>query len=119
MVWGPLLLVPGGPGGSVFAGSVYSVMRVGELGLNTPILSAPHSVNQILPSGPAVMPAGVLEAVGIVYSVNTPLGVIFPIMLPFNSVNQMFPSGPAVIPHGFEPVSEYALTVPVVVMLAT
>src|SRR5437879_4569194 len=113
MLWGPLL-VP-----IVFAGSEYSVIELGEPGLSTPILSAPHSVNQILPSGPAVIPAGVLEAVEIGYSVSPPLGVIFPILLPLNSVNQMFPSGPAAMALGFVPVVGNSLTVPVVVMLAT
>ena len=38
------------------------------------------SVNQIFPSGPAVMPYGLLLAVGIENSVTTPLGVILPIL---------------------------------------
>ena len=65
-----------------------------------PILLASASVNQRLPSGPAVIPAGTLSAVGIGNSVIVPLGVIRPILLPLSAVNQRLPSGPAVIPTG-------------------
>src|SRR5258707_1196545 len=58
------------------------------------------SVNQRLPSGPAVIPSGTLLEVGTGNSVMEPLGLIRPILLPFHSVNQRWPSGPAVIPIG-------------------
>src|ERR1700686_2230695 len=57
------------------------------------------SVNQRLPSGPAVIPRRTLLAVGMGYSVIVPLGVMRPI-LPILSVNQRLPSGPAVISVG-------------------
>ena len=58
----------------------------------------PYSVNQRLPSGPAVMPCGLLLAVSAAAnSVMVPAGVIRPILLPPSSVNQRLPSGPAVI----------------------
>ena len=65
-----------------------------------PILLAPFSVNQRLPSGPAVMPKMPLLAVGIENSVTTPAVVIRPIWLALSSVNQRLPSGPAAIPPG-------------------
>lgn len=48
-----------------------------------PILFVAFSVNQSLPSGPTVIPRGLLPAVGIGYSVNVPLaGAIRPILFP-------------------------------------
>ena len=55
------------------------------------------SVNQRLPSRPAVISMGwLLGVMPARNSVTTPVGVIRPIAL--SSVNQMLPSGPAVIP---------------------
>ncbi len=69
------------------------------VGLIIPILLAPSSVNQRLPSGPAVIPSGPELAVGMVNSVMAwVVGLIIPIALPPDSVNQRLPSGPAVIP---------------------
>ena len=65
-----------------------------------PILLPAFSVNQRLPSGPAVICCGALAAVGMTYSVTTPLVVIWPMVLPLASVNQRLPLGPAVIPYG-------------------
>src|SRR5271166_4101563 len=68
-----------------------------------PIVCPSSSVNQRLPSGPAVMLIGALLAVGMANSVMMPPGVMRPILLPntgFSSVNQRLPSGPAVIPVG-------------------
>src|SRR5437763_734208 len=65
-----------------------------------PILLPPCSVNQRLPSGPAVIPSGPLPYVGRGNSVIMPLVLMRPILLPSGSVNQRLPSGPAVIPHG-------------------
>src|SRR6266516_3888533 len=67
-----------------------------------PILLAFSSVNQRdLPSGPAVMPSGLLLAVGMPKNpVKLPLGVMRPMALPSNSVNHRLPSGPAVMPKG-------------------
>ena len=62
-------------------------------------LVAPVSVNQRLPSGPAVIPKGQALAVG---SGNKEIawvvGLIIPIALEVRSVNQRLPSGPVVIP---------------------
>ena len=61
-----------------------------------PIWLPVFSVNQRLPSGPAVMPFGPLLAVmPVENSVTMPAGVIRPIRLPVYSVNQRLPSGPA------------------------
>src|SRR5438034_1309319 len=71
--------------------------------LTRPILFAEFSVNQRLPSGPAVIPSGPLLLVGIGNSVMVPLVVIRPILFPAGlvcSVNQRLPSGPAVMPPG-------------------
>ena len=61
----------------------------------------PDSVNQRLPSGPAVIPSGSALAVGTANSVMAwVVGLIIPIWLALYSVNQRLPSGPAVIPSG-------------------
>src|SRR5260370_32437747 len=65
-----------------------------------PIWLVASSVNQRLPSDPAVMSAGKLLLVGSGYSVILPLGVMRPIWLALNSVNQRLPSGPAVMLFG-------------------
>src|SRR5260370_41719029 len=67
-------------------------------GLMRPILLLPSSVNQRLPSRPAVIPQGALPAVGMGNSVMMPLGLMRPILLPVPSVNQRLPLGPAAIP---------------------
>ena len=64
-----------------------------------PMLSVPRSVNQSAPSGPAVMPSGMLFAFGSEYSVWRPSTVIRPIF-PDCSVNQIAPSGPVTIDCG-------------------
>ena len=52
-------------------------------GVIRPILLPSISVNQRLPSGPAVMPSGLLlRRCGMANSVTTPAGVIRPILLP-------------------------------------
>src|SRR2546426_1013498 len=86
-----LTAVPGGPefGLSFDAGTGASVMR--------PMLFPKSSVNQSLPSGPAVMPMGRLPLVGTENSVTVPVTVIRPILSSFGSVNQSLPSGPAVM----------------------
>src|SRR6266851_5201232 len=58
----------------------------------------PASVNQKLPSGPAVIPSGELLCVGTGNVVMLPLGVMRPML--FDSANQRLPSGPAVMPLG-------------------
>src|SRR5690348_14111590 len=60
--------------------TVVEVVREGNT--TTPILLPNASVNQTLPSGPAVIPAGPLPVVGTGYSVKTPLVVTLPILLP-------------------------------------
>ena len=71
------------------------------VGLIIPILLPASSVNQRLPSEPAVIPSGSEPAVGIVNSVMTwVVGLIIPILPVRISVNQRLPSGPAAIPWG-------------------
>src|SRR5439155_905810 len=69
-------------------------------GVIRPILLPESSVNQRLPSGPAVMLSGALPVVGTANSVTVPVRVIRPILFPLSSVNQTFPSWPAVMPMG-------------------
>src|ERR1700730_215205 len=64
------------------------------------------SVNQILPSGPAVMPNGAAlgpktPVGGLGNATNEPAGVICPIALLPGSTKYMFPSGPAVMAVGW------------------
>src|SRR6266487_1455174 len=68
-----------------------------------PILFVAHSVNQRLPSGPAVIAPGRLPGVGRGNSLMRPPGVMRPILFPSTSVNQRLPSGPAVITPGWLP----------------
>src|SRR5229473_2168887 len=65
-----------------------------------PILFVPPSVNQRLPSGPAVIAPGWLPGVGRGNWLMLPPGVMRPIASVPTSVNQRLPSGPAVIPIG-------------------
>src|ERR1043166_7953149 len=60
------------------------------------------SVNQMVPSCSAIMPEGLLPAVGIANSVIVPVGVTRPSLLAAmsNSVNQIEPSGAAVMANG-------------------
>ena len=68
------------------------------VGLISPICLASDSVNQRLPSGPAVITKATLPAVGTGNSVMAwVVGLIIPIWLALNSVNQRLPSGPVVI----------------------
>ena len=84
-----------GAGGRDVANSVMAWV----VGLIIPILLAAYSVNQRLPSGPAVIPSGPELAVGMANSVMAwVVGLIIPILLAAASVNQRLPSGPAVIP---------------------
>src|ERR1035437_1022437 len=69
-------------------------------GLILPILAAPASVNQRLPSGPVVMDVGTLLLEGIENSVMVPEGVTLPILPALFSVNQRLPSGPVVMSYG-------------------
>src|SRR3979411_2480114 len=78
----------------VTAGVGYSVMTPKVVSLAT----LPASVNQRLPSGPAVMPSVAALGGGGKYSVKAP-AVVTLATLPF-SVTQRFPSGPAAIPEG-------------------
>src|SRR5258708_6590286 len=76
------------------------------LGLMRPIRLVPFSANHRLPSGPAVMPAGLLLSVGIGNSVIIPASVIRPMRLvPVvsapDSTNQRLLSGPLVMPCGW------------------
>src|SRR5579885_433410 len=105
---GPAVMSQGALSGRPSAlGTANSVMV--PLGVMRPILLPPmqnpfesraHSVNQRLPSGPAVMPKDPLLGVGRANSVMVPLGVMRPIWWPGYSVNQRLPSGPAVMRQG-------------------
>src|SRR5215471_813710 len=72
--------------------------------VTTPIEPLPISVNQRLPSGPVVIPQGLLEVLFplLVETGNSVMawvaGLISPILPVPCSVNQRLPSGPAVIP---------------------
>jgi hypothetical protein len=77
------------------------VLGVGLARRMRPILPASSSVNQTLPSGPTVMPSGLLLAVGIPNPlVKLPLGVMRPMAPALNSVNQGMPSSPVVMMLG-------------------
>ena len=65
-----------------------------------PMRSPPCSVNHSAPSGPAVIPCGLLAAVGSVNSLIAPAVVIRPMRLPYCSVNHSAPSGPTVMSQG-------------------
>ena len=73
----------------------------------TPTLVAPPglcSVNQRFPSGPDVIPKGMLPAVVMGNSLMVPAGVILPILPPGTfSVNHRLLSDPSVIAHGRTP----------------
>src|ERR1700686_1284055 len=66
-----------------------------------PILFALLSVNQRLPSKPAVIDLGALFAVVVANSVIVPAVVIRPILLAPCSANHSAPSTPAVMPKGW------------------
>src|SRR2546421_9377974 len=85
---------------SIAALSSGAVPGVGPFTARRPILLPPFSVNQRLPSGPAVIQRDTLPAVGTTNSVMMPAGVLRPILLPCLSANQRLPSGPAAIPLG-------------------
>src|SRR5712692_10986992 len=72
-------------------------------GVMRPILFPKFSVNQRLPSGPAVMMRGLVSRVEgerVWYSpVTAPLVVMRPILSDNDSQNQRLPSGPAAIPR--------------------
>src|SRR5207302_3705960 len=72
------------------------------VGVILPMALVPVSVNQRLPSAPAVIPDGLVPGVRL-YSTTSPLGVIWPILLVPASVNQRLPSGPAAMPIGLLP----------------
>src|SRR5579862_7948151 len=79
-------------------GGVNSVVT--PAGVIRPILLLPNSVNQRLPSLPAVMLTGTRFVTN---SMIPPLTVILPIRLPVYSVNQRLPSGPVQMPFGWLP----------------
>src|SRR4051812_22009593 len=87
-------------------------------GVIRPILLAWLSENQRLPSGPSVIRAGWLLAVGTVNSVTVPPGKFnLPILFADCSVNHKLPSGPTVRPS-VEAVGELKkLVAPEVVIL--
>ncbi len=85
-----------------------------------PILPEPFSVNQRLPSGPAVIPQGRADAVGTANSVIDPPGVIRAILSVPASVTQRLPSEPVVIRVGRLPALKlYVVIVPLGVIWPT
>jgi hypothetical protein len=64
-----------------------------------PILSTNSSANHSAPSGPTVIPDGLLLGVGVRNSFTTPSGVMRPIRSSPH-VNQTLPSGPQVMSFG-------------------
>src|SRR4051794_39558196 len=87
-------------------------------GTMRPILPAACSVNQRLPSDPAVILSGCEAELGSGNSVIVPRVVMRPILPVAFSVNQRLPSGPAVMPTGDAVLSGSgnSLIVPAVVM---
>ena len=80
-------------------GMVNSVMV--PVGVIRPTLLPACSTNQMLPSGPSVMPTGALLAVGIVNSpTTTPAVLTSPILFPPRSVNQRLPLAPFAMSKG-------------------
>src|SRR5438445_12176113 len=67
-----------------------------------PIFRPYRSVNQTYPSGLAVTRSGLLPAVGVAYSVSTPVGLRRATLLSPFSVNQILPSRAVVMPAGAE-----------------
>src|SRR5262249_22446232 len=67
------------------------------------ILFTSFSANQMLPSGPVVIPSRLTLCDGAEYSVTTPVTVICAILLVARSQYQNAPSGPAVISRGAVP----------------
>src|SRR5262245_28658421 len=77
-------------------------LMVVPVGVMLPIWLPSESVNQRLPSGPAVISKDVVKLMGSWNSVKAPDGVICPILPGPDSVNQRLglPVGPAVMPQG-------------------
>jgi hypothetical protein len=79
------------------AGVTVSRLVAGTLDRTTfPILLPAYSVNQMLPSGPGVIPNGSDPLLGIVYWVRARPGVILPIVDP--PASHRLPSGPSATP---------------------
>ena len=73
------------------------------------------SVNQMLPSGPAVMPSRLYRYPETLYSMITPeTGDIFPIFLKKGSLNHRLPSGPLVIAIREDPIGGPSVIIVVV-----
>src|SRR5512139_247891 len=68
-----------------------------------PILLDLVSANHLLPSGPVVIPPGLLFVEGILKKVMLPPVVIRPILLVFATVNQRLPSVPVLMTRGAFP----------------
>src|SRR5208283_5103045 len=104
---GPVVIWVGAP---LIVGIGYKVITPAVVIL--PIFPPVGSVNHKLPSGPDVIPNGLLpEATA--YSVIIPSIVILPIWSAYGSVNQRLPSGPDVIPEGELPESMgYSVIIP-------
>src|SRR5690348_8120467 len=103
---GPTVIAPGpllgvGVGNSVIAWVLGSIIPILLVRLSHPVLVGwPGSVNQRLPSGPAVIPKGEPSVRGRGNSVIARVAGLMTPILPTWSVNQRLPSGPAVILAG-------------------
>jgi hypothetical protein len=71
-------------------------------GVTEAIFPVEPSPNQMLPSGPGVMNAGLLR-LGVLDYLILPRGVILATLLLLESVNQKLPSSPIVIANGWLP----------------
>src|SRR5215469_8924658 len=89
--------------------SLAPMPRSASHGTRRPMVSVALSVNHTLPSGPVVMPLGLLAGSGKGKICTAPLRLMRPSAPPLNfrvlgaslpSVNQRLPSGPVVIPAG-------------------
>ena len=82
--------------------SVIVLVGVEPVGVTDAIFPVDPSPNEMLPSGPGVMKAGLLK-VGVRKYVNLPSGVMRATSLLLERVNQKLPSGPIVIAKGWLP----------------
>src|SRR5262249_22497212 len=96
----------------LFAGRLGASVAIPAIVIR-PILFTPGSVNQSAPSGPAVIPAGLLPGVAVAKAVTpTGGGGNWAIWLLPARVTQRLPSGPVTIPVGLLPAARsYCTTV--------
>src|SRR5580692_3408091 len=109
-LWSGPTAIPSAPGSPGRANSVNA--RV--VGFSRTTGFVPLSVNQILLSGPSVIPLGLASvAASVISSTTAPAGVMRPILPAIGSVNQRLPSGPDVMEYG-SPATGNSVTTPAV-----